>query len=124
MFISLLVDARRRVVIQRFGGAISAADILEARDQIVAHPDFRNDFDSILDVTQVETVIATSAELAELVRTTPLGRDSRVAMVASTELAFGLSRLSATHAEVSGREARVFRDMSEAMAWLGVPDGG
>jgi hypothetical protein len=42
----------------------------------------------------------------------------RVAVVAPTDVAFGLSRMGAVHSEGVGIAARVFRDRDEALAWL------
>lgn len=42
----------------------------------------------------------------------------RCAVVAPTDVLYGLSRLAGTYAELSGIETRVFRDAAEAIAWL------
>jgi len=43
----------------------------------------------------------------------------RVALVASSDVAFGLMRLGAVALEQQGVEAHVFRDAADASAWLG-----
>jgi hypothetical protein len=46
----------------------------------------------------------------------------RVAVVAPSDVHFGLSRLGAAHSEKAGVDAQIFRTMAEALKWLGVPD--
>jgi hypothetical protein len=41
-----------------------------------------------------------------------------LAMVVSTDLAYGLMRLGGTHTEMSGLRSAVFRDINEARIWL------
>ncbi len=43
----------------------------------------------------------------------------RVAVVASSDVHFGLSRLGSVYSESVGVEAQVFRDVESAVAWLG-----
>jgi hypothetical protein len=46
----------------------------------------------------------------------------RLAMVAVTDLAYGMMRMGSAVAESQGIAARVFRDRASAMAWLGPTD--
>jgi hypothetical protein len=45
----------------------------------------------------------------------------RVAVVAPSDVHFGLSRMGAVHSEQVGVAARVFRTADEALRWLGPP---
>lgn len=67
-----------------------------------------------LEHRSAEDVIAMARFLAS--RSPRFGR--RLAMVAPTDLAFGLMRLGAVIAESGGVEAVVFRSLGEAREWL------
>ncbi len=44
----------------------------------------------------------------------------RAAVVASSDVHFGLSRLGSVYSDTVGVEVQVFRDLESAVAWLGV----
>jgi hypothetical protein len=44
-----------------------------------------------------------------------------VAVVAASDVHFGLSRLGSVYSEGVGVEAQVFREVESALAWLGSP---
>ena len=46
----------------------------------------------------------------------------RVAVVAPSDVHFGLSRIGAARSESIGVDAQIFRTAAEALKWLGVPD--
>lgn len=51
-------------------------------------------------------------------------KGGRVAMVAATEVAFGMFRMWQLQREGLGYDVRVFRDADEALAWLAEPARG
>ena len=48
----------------------------------------------------------------------------RCAVLAASNVQFGLSRVGAAHVGTSGIEARVFRELGAALQWLDVPAAG
>jgi hypothetical protein len=109
-------------VVSRFGGVLVADDILAFRREFTAHPDFVSGMDELTDLTRVEHVEIDATTLRRLASTTPFREGSRVAIVAPTDLLFGIARLFEMSGESSGWDARVFRSMDEARTWLGLDE--
>lgn len=66
MPVVLKIDSRRKVVYSAFYGKISEAEFLEHRSAISADPDFKPDFNEIVDFTAVTEAAISEAALATL----------------------------------------------------------
>jgi hypothetical protein len=100
-------------------GVLSETDFQEAK-----FPDVPVGTVELLDMSAVTKVEISSAEvrrLAEIDRSGPT-RIKRMAIVATTEVGFGLARMYQTlsDGEAPATEVRVFRDSDAARAWLGL----
>ena len=78
----------------------------------------------LVDVRRSET-LATAAvtdirRVAEFVGPYAPRVGGRAAVVASSDVHFGLSRLGSVYSDTVGVEAQVFRDLESAITWLGV----
>jgi len=74
-------------------------------------------------LTLANAAIADIRRVAEYVGPFADRVGGRVAVVASSDVHFGLSRLGSVYSESVGVEAQVFRDVESAVAWLGsAPD--
>ena len=98
-------------------------------ERVWADPGVR-ELDEVVDfraVTDIDLPGAAIAELAEYSRKLDNPRGyARSAVIASAQLAFGLSRMFASlRASVpeNRREFRVFEDMASAERWLAAPRG-
>ncbi len=82
---------------------------------------------TLLDMTAVVAIDASSEFIRDLARRTRSAVDdkieggSRMALVANTALSFGLSRMYETLRDTSPVEVEVFRSVSDAVGWLGLP---
>lgn len=80
--------------------------------------------DELFDLRQVRgTAVqgATLQRIAEVFRRFDVSPEkSRVAIVASADVAYGLSRVYQAYRSDSPLDLRVYRDMSEARRWLGL----
>lgn len=80
----------------------------------------------LVDMRAVRTLDVTAStiwELAQLLaRAAATANPQRVAIVASADFTFGMARMFEALAESAGVDTtyRVFRDMAEARAWLGL----
>lgn len=76
----------------------------------------------LIDVTRSESLATRPAEdiraVARHLGTFAERIGGRCAVVATSEVHFGLSQMGATHSAAVGVEARVFRDRESARAWL------
>ena len=117
-----LIDTDRRLVISRGTGTFCYADFLEHMEKLSFDPRFRPEFDHVVDCRKFERFDLTTTQIREMGRQSLFAATSKRALVASSDLHFGLGRMFATYREVSsGQVTMVFRDMPEATAWLGLP---
>ncbi len=122
--ITFVYDPATRVRTATYRGIITDDAILEAYARVMSEPGYVPDADSLVDlrlVTGFEVSTDTLRTMVERVAALDTrGRRPRIALVAPTELAYGLSRM---YELLSGPDAprliRVFRDFDEAVGWLG-----
>ncbi|MBA4187387.1 MAG: hypothetical protein C0467_05135 [Planctomycetaceae bacterium] len=121
------IDHKRRLIIARAIGEVSARDLFDYQRTVWSCPDVAG-FDEIVDMTAAEKIDAPNAttmrELANLSATmevsVPVGK---TAVVAPQQLVFGLGRMYEAYRGLqdgSSKVIRVFRTISEAIAFLGI----
>ncbi|MBI3880717.1 MAG: hypothetical protein HY301_11740 [Verrucomicrobia bacterium] len=120
------IDAKLGVVFSKVTGVLTLADVLDHMERLVRHPDFRPEFNQLLDFREATNMALSNDEVRGLARKNIFSALSRRAFVVSSDLQFGLSRVFATHRELLGEGGiLVFREMQEALNWLAlssVPD--
>ena len=113
---------RDRIVVMRMEGNYTTADLRQEIEGALDDPERPRLIGMLFDVSR-STALAdrTAAEvnamghfLAE--RSAAFGR--RLALVASSDVAYGLMRMGAVATESDGVETRVFRDSESAEQWL------
>lgn len=119
MFVFLL-DRRQRVLLTRFSGTVTDADLLDHRRQLTAMATQHSITARITDFSEVVAFKASSAiivQLAEQQNAIP-----RAFIVPKPEI-FGLARLYSTHNSLSDvRQPYLTRTYDEAVAHLGLDD--
>lgn len=129
MAFTVNIDLARRRVVSVWHGAVDRTLLFEYVERVWGDPQVREldevvDFSSVTDIDLPGTAIV---ELAEYSRAldNPDGY-ARSAVIASAQLAFGLSRMFASLRACSPgdrREFRVFEDAASAEQWLAAPRG-
>ena len=116
------IDPASGVVFTVFGGAITFEEVVAHAVELRGDPSFHPRFAELLDLREVTFTNLTFEELELLSRTIdPFSRAARRAIVASSDLMYGTSRM---YQEARGAEGnvQVFRTMKEARQWLGLAD--
>ena len=98
--------------------------MLTCVEQVVADPAFRSDFDHLVDLRQIAEFEAS----AESIRGRA-GRDlggayfnsSRIAIVSTSQVAYGSSCMYETLMSDATVTVGTFREIGDALAWLGLP---
>ena len=123
MAIEVEIDKAAGIAVFKLSGPLSAQVICSALDELVGHPDFMPGT-NILAVFNPGSFarlklgdICSIAEY-ETSRVKPLGWDYRLALVVSSTVDFGMSRMYQTWSEHYPRECRVFHSLTEARAWV------
>ena len=125
MAFSFQIDTKHRVVLFKGTSVFSSKDILTCVEQVVSHPDFRPEFDHLVDMREV-TDFAPSAQDVKL-RANRDHKDkklnaSRIAIVSSSDIVFGMSRMYEALMDNAAVTVRTFKEMEQAKTWLGLGD--
>ena len=126
MPITYEIDHGQRLVTAIPHGKLVDADIFKYQQEVWSRPDVKG-YDELIDMTGVTEIefISTKrvAFLADLSASMdPPALTSKLAIIATTDLHFGLARMYETYrgtAKQGTKAVRVFRDRGEALQWLG-----
>ncbi len=117
-----LIDTQRGVIFSKGTGVFTYADFCEHMARMRADPRFRPDFKQLVDCRTATAIDLTGEQVSELAGRSILSVGTRRAFVVSNDLQFGLTHMFAAYRENRGeKDARVFREMRDALAWLGLP---
>ena len=117
---SYVIEKERRLVITTGKDRVTFAEANTHRDQLLNDPDFKSEFDQLVDLTAV-TALDISAQEARAMGTRGLfSSTSRRAIVAPTPAIFGMGRMMQAYNELSdlATQIRVFHDLGSALKWL------
>lgn len=119
------IDHEGRLIVAAGYGTVSDEDIFEYHRQIAGRKETAG-YDELVDVTRVNDIALPSTDRVNLLAREAAATDavrgsSKLAIVAATDLAFGLGRMFQTQRELDSRTKRtvgVFRSMAEALEFL------
>ena len=113
------IDAVRRIVRARVSGESSDVELIEADDRLRADPDFRADYDELVDMRGAIGLRVTPEVVSRITERPPLfSEKSRRAFVVDNDLGYGMVRMFGLRRGAEAGEIRAFHDMGEAEAWL------
>lgn len=121
------VDHDARVVVAAGVGVFSDSDVFGYQREVWSRKDVAG-YNELVDMTRVTHIALPSADRVKDLASLSAGMDppeskSRMAVVASENLAFGLGRMFQAYRELDRRntkEVGIFRTMEEALAFLGL----
>jgi hypothetical protein len=126
--IEYFIDHRQRLVVARGHGAFTDDDVFTYQREVWSRPDVCG-YDELIDMTDVEAIATPfptgpriQAMAAEAAAHDDPGIDTKLAIVAPDLLAYGMGRQFQCYREMepmSRKRVEVFRNMSEALAFLG-----
>lgn len=124
MAISYEIDQERDVVLAHAEGALDLSDTLAHVAEVFGDERFRPGMHAVFDMSQATLASFQANDVHRLLgalETKPqsLGPGARWAIVAASELDFGVSRMFEMLAETLPIEVRVFSERAEAEAWVG-----
>ena len=119
---TLEVDIGRQRVLFEATGSFPQVEALSAIHAMVGHPEFRPGFDALVDLTAVEDIPLSGADIRQKVRVDtdlmPKLGSARWAFVATRDVVYGLARMYQVLMEGTSIEVQTFRDLEMAEAWL------
>ncbi len=117
----MVVDKLSGIARITFSGRVTHNDVVAAIFQLLDHPDFRSDMPSVWDYRGCEVEGFSEEEMRQLGevahQTSGRHNEARLALVAGSDLQFGLSRMFIMLNEIVHLEFEVFRDINEAERW-------
>ena len=124
------IDHERRLVTAKAKGTLTDEDIFGYQRDVWSRPEV-DGYSELVDMSQVDSTDLPSVERVRELARLSAGMDSRssasrFAIVAPTEIAFGLGRMYEAYRNLDDRstkEVGVFRSRQEALAFLGIQEG-
>jgi len=128
MPIEFTIDHARRLVTATARGTLTGQDVFGYQRTVWSRADVQG-YNELLDMRAVEGIDIASVDnmraLAQLSASMDIpATSSKFAIVATSDEAFGLSRMYETYRHLedkSTKQVAVFRTLTEAYAYLGVP---
>lgn len=122
MSVKYVIDKERRLVIMTASGQASFADFRSQQSRLLSDPNFKKEFNLLLDGTAITELLLSRSELSALVSGSAFSARSKRAIVASNPAIFGLGQVAAALLEVfqAAPNVALFRDLDAAYQWLGI----
>ena len=118
--VSYRIERARRLVLTTACGALTDEDVLIHVRELTADPEFDASFRQLADFREVTSTELTSAGVRAVARKNPWKAGARRALVCDQDVLFGIARMFELLSADGGAEIQVFREMSDAQAWLGL----
>jgi hypothetical protein len=114
------IFAGQRLVHTWTNGGLSDADMSAHRTHLLADPDFRPDFDQLIECLGALPSAISQEGVSAAVTHSVFSKKSRRAIVAVQNASFGVARMFALM-QPPGIKVEVFREIAPALRWLGRP---
>jgi len=119
-------DAEANLLIVTFEGTLGDEDLLQYVRHALERSEVPPGRNELIDLSRVEAGAEISSQVVRRVadrfnRADRAREGSRVAIIATTDVHYGLSRMYQAFRSEAPVDLRVFRTMDEARAWLGLP---
>jgi hypothetical protein len=118
------IDPRQATVFIRRSGPIASGELLQGMDKLASKQNFGHLSKIFVDTTEIDLQNVGYSELIQFAEYCGIIlQDFRIAILAPTDLAFGVSRMFQTISDIEN--VLITRKACKAMAWLDVhqPDG-
>jgi hypothetical protein len=115
------IDVPLRTVFTTPFGTYTDQDARQHVEDLRNEPDFESDFNQLFDASGVTSVELSGTCVREIASIRMFGEGSRRAFVAGTDVVFGMIRMFEMLRDDFPDQIRVFRDIDDARAWLGLP---
>lgn len=107
-------------------GKVNVLELKDIYSELIKHQDWQAGFDILCDYRSIEDFDVSSRDIDEITdwQTSIDGMigNGQCAVVASRDSIFGMSRMWEMISAERSQHICVFREMDDAMSWLGIPD--
>jgi hypothetical protein len=113
------IDKEHRIVLSTAHGVLTRADVLAHQENLLKDPDFDPGYSQIFDFSQVTAFELSAEEIRGLAKRSVFSPHSHRALIAPSDLGFGLGRMFEMLRENEGELGiRVFRTLEQALDWV------
>lgn len=113
------IDAERGLIVSQASGVVTEDDLREHQTKLRQDPDFDPGYDQLWDFRDVTEISVSSEAIRDLARARSFDPGARRALVAVSDVGFGVARMFAALHDDAPEEVQVFRSVEEARDWLG-----
>lgn len=121
MATSYRIDTENGIVYSYASGIATDEEFLAHQRLLARDPEFRPHFRQLLDGRAITENKVTPSGIRALIAGNPWGAGSRRALVTTDPTSFGLAKMFELGRRDPVDEFRIFKDINEARAWLGLP---
>jgi hypothetical protein len=122
MPLAYAIDSARCLVLSRAWGVLTDYDLLAHARAVAADPRFAPHFNQLGDLREVTEFQVSSATIWQAVRLNPFGAGARRAAVVGSDLVYAMARMYQMMRVHSLDEMEVFRELDQALHWLGLAE--
>jgi hypothetical protein len=102
---------------------VTDCELLAHARALTADPRFARNFHQLADLREVtDARVTESTNKQLLVKLNPFGAGARRAMVVTCDVAYGMARMYQILREGSLDELEIFRELDDALQWLGIAE--
>lgn len=121
MPVILKINPQKRVVHSTFFGVVTDEEMLAHSHTIATHPDFRSEYDEIVDLSLITDLRVSTAAMQELAgRKSVFQSSAKHVIIAPTDFSFHRANELKRIAEASRPNLKVVRTAADAYAFVGV----
>jgi len=121
---SYTIDQEQKVIRITGSGSVTDADMLGCIKALRSDPLLEPDMRTLSDMRDIEVAFTSDGirQLIIIMRKAPAGRAKvKAAIVVSSSLSYGMGRMLAQYSDDEIHPSfQIFRDMAEAVDWLGI----
>lgn len=113
------IDKERRLVLSSASGVFSRVEAAAHMERLQKDPDFDPSYSQIADFSQVTKIDLQAQDVRELAQRSIFSTQSRRALIAPGDTAYGLARMFGMLRENQGEMGiGIFRTLEEALDWV------
>lgn len=123
---SIRIDKDRRLAQIRAKGMVNVLELQDIFLEMVAHEEWQAGFNILFDYREIENFDVSSKDIDDITEwqasIDALIGDGRCAVVAYRDFVYGMSRMWEILSSERSQQICVFRQINDAVAWLGYPE--
>lgn len=124
MTLRYTVYREQQIIITNASGRLTLDNMKKHMQTVQKHPDIEPDFNHIFDLREAVKIDITTGDVKQLAEFSFFNEQSKRAIVAPTDLFYGMSRMYEVFKNESSVNIKVFRNYEEAKEWVGYVEPG